>query len=285
MTDKDYKIMELLMLNNQRRTKGMLSAYLHKIYPNDRIIETNDFIYCQGEIPIGLVAHLDTVMEDCREDAELFYDVKKQVMFCPGFPGFDDKAGIFSILKIVQDGYHPSILLCCDEESGGKGAQALVRGVNRPNLKYLIELDRAGYDDIVYYQCGNKEFQQYTQKFGFILQSGSFSDISFISPPWDIASCNIACGYLDEHTEAEVLHTDWMERTINLVENMLEDVDNAPYFDYQEVIRPKHKLIAIDNMLVECEDCGNKVFDFETIKIDDKHVCYDCAEKYYWGYN
>lgn len=273
MTDNDCRIIETLMASKQQRTKAIVSAYLHRIYPKDAITETDDFIYCKGTIPIGLVCHLDTVYESYRHDAELYYDVKKQVMFCPGYPGFDDKAGVFSILKLLRMGYRPSLLFCCDEEIGGKGAQELAQTIPRPQLKYLIELDRAGFDDIVYYQCGNAEFQQYTQQFGFTKQRGSFTDISFISPVWDIASCNISCGYLDEHTDGETLHIDWMERTIGIVGKMLDDAENAKFFDYQS---------THDMALSRCEVCKEKMFDFETIIIDNKKICCYCAEKY-WG--
>ena len=35
------------------------------------------------------------------------------------------------------------------------------------DLKYIIELDRRGSDDCVFYQCDNHEFDAYVEKFGF----------------------------------------------------------------------------------------------------------------------
>lgn len=280
MTDNDYKIMELLMRNNQEQTKSIMKFILSRYYPIKDIIETEHFIYCKGNIDIALVAHLDTVAEMPRQNAELFWDKEKQVMFCPGYPGFDDKAGLYSIIKIIQNGLRPTLCLCCDEEKGGKGAQKLAEMNTRlSQLKYLIELDRAGYDDIVYYQCGNKQFQQYTQSFGFTKQSGSFSDISFISPLWDIASCNISCGYLNEHSEAEILCVEWMERTIDIVIKMLEDAKNVDFFNYQEIKNKNNTNCSTNSMFTKCDLCSGDVFEFETITYEGNKICYDCFEK------
>lgn len=274
------KIMELLTKSDQTRTKAIMRQFLSKAYP--AIVETEDFIFCRGTIPIALVGHLDTVEEKGRQNAELFYDRKKQVMFCPGFPGFDDKAAIYSIIQIIQKGYRPTICLCCDEEVGGLGADALAQYFESkaPSLKYMIELDRRGRNDMVFYDCDNKEFTNYIASFGFELAHGTFTDICFLMDTFGCAAVNLSCGYLNEHTAAEILHVDWMEETIEKVCKMLDASDEAPYFEFIPCVNYWNWMRPVDPN--SCYFCGKALAPEERVpvQLEDGTVetfCIDCA--------
>lgn len=239
MTDKDLIILEYLMCRNQEQKKSFVDNYLKKIFTEDRCIITEAYSVALGDIPVGLVAHLDSVFEETKvykNLIHLYYDQRKRVAFCPGTGGFDDAAGIFGILKLLTKGYRPTIIFTTDEELCCKGVQQLVKDI--PNcpvpLKYIIELDRQGQDDAVFYDCDNRDFIDYIEEKLFNFNVGSYSDISVIGPAWGIACVNLSIGYLDEHSYREILRTDWFEETIEKVENLLSLATrkDVPSFKY-----------------------------------------------------
>lgn len=153
-------------------------------------------------------------------------------MWCPEGAGFDDKTGIFLIIKIITSGLKPCIILSCNEEIGGLGASELAK-LECPfsELKYCIELDRMGSNDCVFYSCANDEFEQYVESFGFKTNIGSFSDISRLCPAWGVAGVNLSVGYIDEHTTNERLYVKSMLRTLSRVKKMLT-MESIPFFAY-----------------------------------------------------
>jgi hypothetical protein len=233
LSSKDKEILELLIGSTQIRTKHIVSHYLKRHYKN--IIETKDYIIATGDIPVAIVAHLDTVFEKdiLLEERELFYDEKRNVAFCPQGAGFDDKAGVFAILKLISSGLRPHIIFTTDEEVGGKGASELAKLVCPfEDLRYVIELDRRGSNDCVFYDCDNQEFIDYIEKFGFEWNFGSYSDICEFCPTWEIAGVNLSIGYRDEHSVSEVLFVGQMLSTIDKVKKMLSEASSAPVFKY-----------------------------------------------------
>ncbi len=206
---------------------------LKKTYGANNVITTPDYVFAKGNIPIMLIAHMDTVFEYGQR--EVFYDTQKNVMWSPNGAGFDDRAGIFGILMLLRKGYKPWVLFCNDEEVGGLGAEAAAKELQNTgvkDLKYIIELDRRGKNDCVFYGDDNDEFVLYVEKFGFKEAWGTFSDISEIAPQWGISAVNLSIGYEEEHTKTERLYVNHMFKTIERVENMLKDVDNIKPFKY-----------------------------------------------------
>ena len=166
---------------------------------------------------------------------DIYYDKQQKVRWSPQGLGADDRAGVYAIIQIIEDGYRPSVLFTTDEEPGAVGTQALVsRKPDCPleNLKAIFQLDRQGMDDMVFYGCNNPDFENYIEKFGFTFSWGTFSDISVIAPAWKVAAVNLSIGYVGEHMQTEILHTDWMESTIEKVEQMLSVSDAMPSYAY-----------------------------------------------------
>lgn len=229
----NYAIMQTLMTRNQKQTKALMSTFLRKHYKN--ITETSAYLLAEGDIPIGLVAHLDTVQEKKRHKAKLLWDDSANTMFCPGYPGFDDKAGLYAIITLIQKGLRPHIILTTNEETGADGAIALARlGNPFSDLRYLIEIDRQGKDEYTTYDLAYPSFDKYISSFGFHKVRGLFSDISIIAPCWQVAACNVSAGYQNEHTLAEILRTDWLEETIAKLETMLT-LNEIPSFSWKEI--------------------------------------------------
>lgn len=234
LQDKDYRLFEKLVSLTEAGVAKAMAQYLKSKY--DKVIVHKDFIIAFGDIPIALVAHMDTVFKFPVSD--LYYDQKKGVLWSPEGLGADDRAGIFAIIKILQDGLRPSIILTTGEEEGGVGACALVEKYPEcpfPGLKYMIQLDRHGTNDCVFYDCYCPEFVDYVESFGFCERWGSFTDISFLMPEWQIVGVNLSVGYEDEHSKQEILNINPLFDTIKKVKKMLGETE-IPDFVYDEVV-------------------------------------------------
>lgn len=230
LSDGEQKTFEQLVSLTQPALKKVMSKFVRNKYGNKNVIETTDYICVKGDIPIALVAHMDTVFEKPVKD--LFYDQKKNVMWSPQGLGADDRAGVYAIIKIINSGLRPHVILTTDEESGCLGAAELAK-LECPfeKLQYCIQLDRRGTNDCVFYDCENIEFVEYVEKFGFTEAYGSFSDICEICPEWGVAGVNLSVGYVDEHSFQELFYISPFLSTIEKVKRMLRE-ENIPYFKY-----------------------------------------------------
>lgn len=235
MPDDDYELLKMIVQCNQSKLQKMLYKILKRQYKKN-VVKTPDYIYARGDIPVALVAHMDTVFKILP--IQIYYDRQEGVLWSPDGLGADDRAGVFLILKILQrirKDRKPTIIFTTDEEIGCLGSSRLIEDLSFPpdELKYIIQLDRRGEDDCVFYDDVNKEFEKYVNKFGFETNWGTLSDISVICPAWRISGVNLSVGYEDEHLEIETLHIHHTYKTLERVIRMLNDIDNAPFFKYQ----------------------------------------------------
>lgn len=287
LSNEDYKLIERLVSLTQKEMKHAMSQYLRKRYK--KVIETKEYIVAIGEIPIALVAHMDTVFK--APVSNLYYDQRKGTLWSPEGLGADDRAGIFAIIKILQSGLRPSVIFTTDEEVGGVGAAALgSKKCPIPNLKYMIELDRRGSNDCVFYDCYNKEFISYIEKFGFCEKWGSFSDISYLMSDWLICGTNLSVGYEDEHSIAETLHINALFDTIEKVKVMLRET-NIPKFEYQELYYDGKQWWRLSSSGIygqHCSGCKDLLSEYELFPVKGangkmKYFCPDCiVDKAEW---
>lgn len=210
------------------------------------------------------------------------------------------------IIKILRAGYRPHIIFTTDEEKGGLGAMALTSAMKEPfaDIKYLIQLDRSGTNDCVFYDCDNPEFTKYVESFGFTESIGSFSDISELCPIWGVAGVNLSVGYENEHSVSETLHINPMLATIEKVKHMLdaakslkEKFDFIPCEWYKSFYGLGSGLPytsdtfnlygeTIDEMFedmdceVTCKKCGKRLAFYECIPVlkQDKGMDYYCPD-------
>ena len=248
----------------------------------NNLIVSKDYIVAIGDIPIALVSHMDTVFKSPVSD--LYYDQRKGVLWSPEGLGADDRAGIFAIIKILQEGLRPSIILTTGEEEGGVGAYALTTAhpdCPIPGLKYMIELDRRGSNDCVFYDCYCPEFVDYIENFGFCERWGSFTDISFLMPEWEIVGVNLSVGYENEHTHTEILNIGPLFDTIQKVKKMLRE-KNIPDFKYDELTIPNsawwRKAEAYGYHCSKCKKLFSEYELFPALGISGKtqYYCPDC---------
>ena len=287
LSNEDYKLFEQLVSLTQKELHKSMSKYLKSKYSQVKI--TKDYIVAIGDIPIALVAHMDTVYKTPVKN--LYYDTKKGIMWSPDGLGADDRAGVFAILKIIQSGLRPSVIFTTDEEKGGIGAAVLAEeDCPIPHLKYLIQLDRRGVNDCVFYDCYNPEFTAYVESFGFIERWGSFSDISFLCPEWNLCGVNLSVGYEDEHSISETLCVPALLDTIGKVKKMLTAAD-IPTFEYKELaagysrwFRTNYSdyesLLDMD-CVMRCYKCKHTFSEYELIHAKGangktKYFCTDC---------
>lgn len=279
LSDKDYQLFEQLVRLKQSQLHIVLQQLLKKKYK--KVITTPDYIVAFGDIPIALVAHLDTVFKE--PVSQLYYDKKKNVVFSPDGLGADDRAGVFAILQILKTDLRPSVIFTTDEEMGGLGAAALALAYTKcpiSGLKYLIELDRQGSMDAVFYDCETADFKEYVESFGFLEAKGSFSDISFLMSEWKICGVNLSVGYKDEHTRAETLNFNFLFNTVEKVKKMLQAID-IPDFVFEEKLYIPTKMYNFD-FGATCAKCKAHFSEYETIPVKTpegitKFYCPDCV--------
>jgi hypothetical protein len=314
MNKVNVKLMTTLIQNNQRYTKKLLSHFLRNYYEEGSVFETKDYLYAIGDIPIALVAHMDTVFEaNIPAERQVLYDKSKGIMFCPQGGGFDDKAGIYAILQIVKSGLRPHVIFTTDEETGALGASALaIKTCPFKDLRYIIQLDRRNVDDCVFYDCDNPEFVKYVEEFGFVEHFGTFSDISVLCPAWGVAGVNLSVGYEHEHTRYEILYVRALNETIKKVKAMLS-IEEIPSFKYiplaytfapgytskdicrcakcQHYFFPEEVFPTVsvtgatvyycpdciaESKIGWCSECGHP---FEALSLKDEYHCVICEEK------
>ena len=273
--------------------KYLIKAY----YKKEDTKATNNYLLCKGDIPIMLVAHVDTVFQFLPTD--IYYDKDKNVMWSPQGLGADDRAGIFAILAILSRGYKPYLCFTNGEEEGGIGARALIQAypTDMFNLKYIIELDRRGEKDCVFYRCDNEKFENYVESFDFTMNWGTFTDISIICPAWKVAGVNLSVGYFNEHSLIETLNFSYLYSTIEKVCKMLDDVNNAEKFEYIEDIQEaiissfyRRDMKRLYNRNLYLCDCCHKTWDEDDIlpvkaKVDNSYhyYCINClSDKINW---
>ena len=92
-------ISEILKLTQKELASKLITALNENGY-KDNMLVTDKYIFAKGEIPIMLVAHMDTV--HLTPVKELFYDKEKDVLWSPEGVGGDDRCGVYAILSLIK---------------------------------------------------------------------------------------------------------------------------------------------------------------------------------------
>lgn len=296
---KDYKLFKSIVSAKTEVLFLSLKNYLKSRYDEVYVGAKEDYMMAVGDLPVALVAHLDTIFSQPPDEDYIFYDKEANVIWSPEGGCGDDRLGVFGILKLIHKGYRPTVIFTTGEEAGGIGASSLILDFPQApeNLKYIIELDRQGIDDCVFYRCNNFDFIKHIESFGFKKDWGSFSDISIICPTWGIAGVNLSIGYLNEHSYSETVWISAFDKTIKRVSKILdsclehEKYEFIPYippsFEYKGKYRccccDKEKgledtmplIVSKEKIRYICYDCCN-----EQENLDKIQWCYICGEAY-----
>ena len=216
---------------SQKQLKKYVVKQLRKTH---NTIHTGDgYVFAKGTLPIMLVAHLDTVHEKLPD--KFYYDQQTDSISSPNGIGGDDRCGVYMIFEIVKK-YNCSVLFCEDEEIGGIGAQKFIntKTANELEFNYLLEFDRKGSNDAVFYDCDNPEFTEFITKDFYKEATGTFSDISELAPFFGCAAANLSCGYYNAHKKDEYVVFGQMERSIKAACDILERTTEKDKFEYIE---------------------------------------------------
>ena len=192
------------------------------------------WLYKDGTFPVLLVAHLDTVH---KETPKRIIE-KDGKMSSPQGIGGDDRCGVYMILEIIKK-YDCAVLFCEDEEIGCEGAGKFIKTKLCKELKgkfnYIIELDRKGSTDAVFYELDNMEFEDFVTEKYWKSDWGSFTDICILAPELDCAAVNLSCGYYKQHTTDEYVVLAEMENNIKEVCKLLARTDEEKHFEWKQL--------------------------------------------------
>lgn len=212
----------------QEKVKQYMESYLKS--SKYHVICEDGFLYAKGELPVLLVAHMDTVHKDVCKDIV----VEDNKISSPQGIGGDDRCGIYIIRELIKT-FRCSVLLCEDEERGCIGANKFTKTdyINNLDVNYMIEFDRKGSNDAVFYSCGNQEFIDHVLDFtGYKQAYGTFSDISALMPASKTCAVNLSSGYYNPHSTSEYVMFDEMIDTINAAKALIK-AECSNHFEYK----------------------------------------------------
>ena len=274
-----------------------LFYYLHqtlKMYygENHVVYKNKQYLVAEGEGPLCLVAHMDTVWDKLpsrpMSEDDIVYDKSKNVMMGMCGLGADDRAGVYAILHILTETeLRPSIIFTLGEEVGGIGAFNLISDYPKkknilPRVRAMIEIDRKGFNESVYYDCNNKNFEKWINSFGFRTHIGSFTDIRIISPRWDIPSVNLSAGYVNEHCLNECLYIDALGRVISKIIDMLraDFPKRDMYFNkyYNKILKKGAVCPICDETII---NRANACYIGDITENGLNHCCQECYSKFF----
>lgn len=204
---------------------------------SDAIVKENSYIFVEGEAPVLFVAHLDTVHK--TKCTDICKSSDGDIIMSPQGVGGDDRCGVYALEKIYSNAkVKPYLLFTCNEEIGGLGAISFAddyseEKINPIDVKFIIELDRMGFNDAVYYECSSQKLRTFIEEYGYVESFGSYSDICDIAPVIGAAAVNLSCGYYNAHTVGEYIRLSELENTIKACLKILEDIEEAPYCEWE----------------------------------------------------
>ncbi len=287
-TEENINTFKTLCKAREQSILSVMSSFLKTKYTN--VERTPAYVLAEGDIPVALVAHADTVFKNPPKT--FFYDQKQTVLWSPDGMGADDRAGIYAIMEIIKrTNLRPHVIITTGEEIGCAGASKLVGHYYKfpYELKYMIQLDRRGVKDCVFYDCDNEQFEKFVEGFGFVTDWGSLSDISVLAPAWGVAAVNLSVGYYNEHSNTELLCFEILHNTIEKVKRMLAYTKEHPEMEtwkYIPVISYNCQWFnhnSNSNFSYGCNHCGDIVPEEEKIPVKyealdgrTQNLCMNC---------
>lgn len=196
-----------------------------------------EYVFLPGStrMPI-LVAHADTVHKQLPQ--MISFDRKMNALSSPTGLGADDRAGVYAIWYLwdLLD-VKPALLICDHEESGGTGAwEAGIELYDElRDYPYMLEIDRKGRAEAVFYNYEDDKFINYIESFGFKEEWGIYSDVATLGEELNMCSVNLSAGYYMNHTVQETLVLHHLDYTIKHAKKIILDT----YYQRRQFKLPK----------------------------------------------
>ena len=234
----NYKRFTKILKMTQPELKKYLKDYLKSF--GYKVIDGDGFLFAKGDVDILLTAHLDTtptVGSGMRVPPKVIYTSPDGIVSSPQGIGGDDRCGIYIITEIIKE-TKCSVLFCEDEEIGCAGSTKFAKSKylkKIEDMRYMIEIDRKGSHDLVFYDCDNADFEDFMldNMPDYKTEWGTCSDISVLMDYSGVAGVNISCGYHNEHHLDETINLAEMENTLKAIKNLVKiDSPKFEFIDY-----------------------------------------------------
>lgn len=222
----------ILLEKMLRMKQNTLKKFIKKNLKEQGYEVTNKdgYLYAEGEHPVLLVAHMDTVH---RIPVQTIIR-NEHVISSPEGIGGDDRCGCYLILKMIQE-IKCSVLFLEDEEIGCIGATKFTRNFDysKINVNYIVEFDRRGNNHCVFYECDNPEFEKFITSTGYFeTHYGSYTDICEVAPQIGVAAVNLSSGYYNEHSKEETINLLELDTIFNEAKKLIEQkTDKYEYIE------------------------------------------------------
>lgn len=231
----NYKRFQKVLKMTQEELKNYLIGYLSTY--GYKVVKGDGYIFAKGDVDILLTAHIDTtpnVGGAKRIPPKVIHTSSNGIVSSPQGIGGDDRCGVYIITEVIKE-TKCSVLFCEDEEIGCVGSYKFAKSKHLKKIKdmrYMIEVDRKGKDDLVFYDCNNIDFEDYLLDNlpDYNTNWGTCSDISVLMEESGVAGVNISCGYYNEHTLNETINLKEMEHTLESIKGLVKL--DSPFFEY-----------------------------------------------------
>lgn len=146
----------------------------------------------------------------------------------------DDCNGILVALQLLETLPNLKVCFTTQEEIGGKGANEAANNIEFfLDVRYLIQADRRGKDDLITHTNGIdsastkfiEDIKPLMEKYGYSENTGMFTDIGILANELLISGVNISCGYYDEHTFKESCNINELNNCLNFIHDIIISLD------------------------------------------------------------
>ena len=146
----------------------------------------------------------------------------------------DDCNGILVALQLLETLPNLKVCFTTKEEVGGIGAEEAANNIEFfLDVRYLIQADRRGNDDLITHTNGidsaSEKFiddiQSLLEKYGYSEGIGTFTDVGILADELLISGVNVSCGYYNEHTYKECCNINELNNCLNLIYDIIVALD------------------------------------------------------------
>lgn len=215
-----------------------------------------------SEVGVALVSHVDTVGDIHHRLPAVYADITDHdYLISAGTCCLDDRTGV--VLSTRRMGTECALIFLKGEEVGCVGAITLIEDYpelnsvfgNENSIQCLIEIDRKGINEVVFYDLDYPEFEKlFLTKYEKNI-SHAWTDVAVLGPMWNIAAANVSAGYYKEHTDYEHVNLEDLDNVFLKLRHMVFRFNGRvsrdfPPFEY----RGKTSTCCMLLMSYNCED-------------------------------
>lgn len=274
-------LINLLQVNVPYGTENLLTKYLPK---NGTFDDFGNYWVSIGESSSLFCCHMDTI-GTTNAIVEPVYNnglinATNSKAHCLGG---DDKCGMLCLIAMIASKVPGTYLFHVGEEKGNQGAKFVANKYKLDKFKRAIEFDRRGKNSVINVMmgynkvCSDEFAQTLCEKLDLDFapdDTGMFTDV-FEYEKLIPEITNISCGYLNEHSNKEIIFADWLINefipkiisidweTLPTVRDNLDDNYIKKYyfsrynFNEDDIEWGITEIKSIDEITIACDCCGD----------------------------